>query len=183
MEYLHANQVVHRDLKPDNFLLDDKRIPQITDFGFAVLDKSPGTKSSSAGFMDRMFSSNPSAGQRIMCETVCGTADYVAPEVHSLAPKALYDAKSADIYAMGVSAFEMLNFTKPFTRAPDEPAFPMRDKALVALQTAAKFQFNPRVTLTKDCVAFLRALMAPSVRARPNVKAAKTHQWLKSAHK
>lgn len=40
VEYLHALNVAHRDLKVENFLLDEELEPLITDFGFSVLGKS-----------------------------------------------------------------------------------------------------------------------------------------------
>ena len=35
LEYLHAKNIVYRDLKPENLLLDDRGHIKITDFGFA----------------------------------------------------------------------------------------------------------------------------------------------------
>jgi len=181
VHYLHANQIAHRDLKPDNFLLDDKRVPLITDFGFAVLDKSAQTTSTN-GFLDRFFNtSTPSHGSQypILCATVCGTAEYVAPEVHSLPNNSKYQAKPADIYAMGVSAFEMVNFTKPFARFPNQPSYQMRDEQLITQQLSANFHFNSRVKLSTECVSFLRALMTPKIKERPDVRAVLGHKWLK----
>lgn len=37
LEYLHANNVAHRDLKLENFLLDENFQPMITDFGLSVM--------------------------------------------------------------------------------------------------------------------------------------------------
>jgi mitogen-activated protein kinase kinase kinase len=186
--YLHSNQVVHRDLKPDNFLLDDRRIPIITDFGFAIHDKSGGAMVAAAaaaatnqGFLERFFKPAPAspAEHRVLCDSVCGTAEYIAPEVHSLPPHSQYDAKPADMYAMGVSAFEMLNFTKPFVRMGDEPAYQIGDATLVAAQKSADFNFNRRVQLSKDCIALLRSLMEPSARARPTASTVRSNRWLK----
>lgn len=58
LEHLHNLDFVYRDLKPENLLLDSMGHIRITDFGFAK--HLPGNK--------RTF-------------TVCGTPDYLAPEV------------------------------------------------------------------------------------------------------
>lgn len=58
LEYLHSKQIIYRDLKPENLLLDRHGHLKITDFGFAK--KVPD-----------------------ITWTLCGTPDYLAPEVVS----------------------------------------------------------------------------------------------------
>lgn len=56
LEYLHAQNIIYRDLKPENLLLDRHGHVKITDFGFAK--EVPD-----------------------ITYTLCGTPDYLAPEV------------------------------------------------------------------------------------------------------
>ncbi|EXJ89581.1 AGC/PKA protein kinase [Capronia epimyces CBS 606.96] len=85
LEYLHAQNIIYRDLKPENLLLDRHGHIKITDFGFAkdVPD---------------------------ITWTLCGTPDYLAPEV--VASKG-YN-KSVDWWSLGILIFEMLCGFTPF---------------------------------------------------------------------
>ncbi|KAJ9662159.1 cAMP-dependent protein kinase catalytic subunit [Neophaeococcomyces mojaviensis] len=85
LEYLHAQNIIYRDLKPENLLLDRHGHVKITDFGFAK--EVPD-----------------------ITWTLCGTPDYLAPEV--VASKG-YN-KSVDWWSLGILIFEMLCGFTPF---------------------------------------------------------------------
>ena len=68
LEYLHKVGIIHRDLKPENVLLDDKGHIRITDFGLAK-----SMDSAQAG----------EDGSDTPCKTICGTDEYMAPEMVS----------------------------------------------------------------------------------------------------
>lgn len=85
LEYLHAQDIIYRDLKPENILLDKNGHIKITDFGFAKYVPD-------------------------VTWTLCGTPDYIAPEVVASKP---YN-KSVDWWSLGILIFEMLTGYTPF---------------------------------------------------------------------
>ena len=96
LDYAHRQNVVHRDIKPDNILLSNGHAV-VTDFGVA---KALSTATS----MD-VNTTATSVG------TVIGTPAYMAPEQGAGDPDV---GPAADIYALGVTGFEMLTGQTPF---------------------------------------------------------------------
>jgi serine/threonine-protein kinase len=90
LDYAHERGVIHRDLKPDNVLLDNAQNCFLTDFGIAKL-LNETTRITRTGL-------------------VMGTPAYMAPELWS---GQAADART-DIYALGVILYEMLVGKSPF---------------------------------------------------------------------
>ncbi|MFN8160374.1 MAG: protein kinase [Solirubrobacterales bacterium] len=86
----HARQMVHRDIKPQNVLIDSEGRAKLTDFGISRQLEQDGLTATGR---------------------VLGTTDYVAPEQ---AMGQGVDPRS-DIYSLGVVLYEMLTGDVPFT--------------------------------------------------------------------
>jgi carbon catabolite-derepressing protein kinase len=84
--------MAHRDIKPDNILIDEKFNIKISDFGYA----GPLAGKYDTGYM----------------QTTLGTRPYQAPEINEKKP---YKGTEVDTFAAGVVLFIMVLGTFPFT--------------------------------------------------------------------
>lgn len=125
VKYLHEQGITHRDLKPDNILLQDDQeytLLKVSDFGLSKFVR-----------------------KNSVMRTLCGTPLYVAPEVLKTSGKGAYTRK-VDIWGLGVVLFTMLSGTLPFSDEYGTPAveqikrgkFAMRHPAWRKVSSMAK---------------------------------------------
>jgi tRNA A-37 threonylcarbamoyl transferase component Bud32 len=95
LSYAHANNLIHRDVKPANLLVDGKGVVKILDLGLAL------------------FSDDEKASLTVAHnENVLGTADYLSPEQAVNSHK--IDMR-ADIYSLGCTLYYFLTGQPPFS--------------------------------------------------------------------
>lgn len=95
VNYLHKSNIAHRDLKPDNILIEEKYCNiqnldfkiKIIDFGFSVETSSKKLKQ------------------------FCGTPSYMSPEIVT---KKEYCGKESDVWALGVILYNLIYGRCPF---------------------------------------------------------------------
>ncbi len=93
LEAIHGNDVVHRDIKPDNIFLDDQGEAHIGDFGIAIS-------------LQQSFGSAMRAG----------TPVYMPPEAYAGGVLDFNGAKGLDLYALGLIGYQALEGALPFER-------------------------------------------------------------------
>jgi serine/threonine protein kinase len=144
LDYAHAQRIIHRDVKPENMLLNARNEVMLSDFGVAVLTHS---------------------SRSLITQDIAGTAAYMAPEQFQGKP-----VSASDQYALGIVTYEWLTGDSPFQgsfleisgqhlhlpppslreRRPDLPAA-VEEVVLTALAKAPKERFA-------SAQAFARAL-------------------------
>ena len=94
LQFLHTNNIVHRDIKPNNILIDSNNNIKIIDFGVSKILKK---------------------GE--IMKDYCGTLSYMAPEIIE---RKGYEGYSCDIWSAGVILYYMISGQRPFNTKKDD---------------------------------------------------------------
>ncbi|CCW63023.1 unnamed protein product [Phytomonas sp. EM1] len=140
MYYCHSYGFAHRDLKPENLLLGENDTLKISDFGLCNMQQS------------------------VLLQTVCGTPNYVAPEV--LMERG-YNGLSADIWSCGVILYVMLSGRLPFESK--------NMKLLMAKIEYGEYQM-PKY-LSRSCMDLIRRILVVDPLKRISMEGIIKHPW------
>mmetsp|Transcript_15992 Transcript_15992/g.44227 ORF Transcript_15992/g.44227 Transcript_15992/m.44227 type:complete len:609 (-) Transcript_15992:496-2322(-) len=150
IKYLHANNIVHRDLKLENFLFDDKESisVQLIDFGLSKHFDPDGCNLNDA----------------------VGTPYTVAPEII----RGEYNEK-VDVWAIGVITYLLLCGDSPFGGLDGEAMTTVRQNIL-----NCNLVFEPREiwdSVSDSAKDFVRCLLTKDPQQRPSAAEAANHEW------
>ena len=176
LAYAHDQEILHRDLKPQNIMLEEDGTPRLTDFGLAKLRNSGDVSLTNSG-------------------TLLGTPAYMSPE-QANGEKRLIDERT-DVYGLGATLFHMLTGRPPFAHESmtrllmaivnEKPPKPSelvddldRDLETIVLKCLAKDPADRYPTadrLARDLTRWLKAL---DIMARPPTPGEQAREWIES---
>ena len=129
VKYIHSNSVIHRDLKLGNLFLDKDLNIKVGDLGLATRLEDPDEKR----------------------KTICGTPNYIAPEVIQNDKSKRGHSFEVDIWSMGVVLYTIL-VGKPPYEAKDV-------KATYQRILANEYRFPDHVTLSETAMDLIESML------------------------
>uniref|UniRef100_W5NNP1 non-specific serine/threonine protein kinase n=2 Tax=Lepisosteus oculatus TaxID=7918 RepID=W5NNP1_LEPOC len=149
IKYIHDLDIVHRDLKCENLLLDKDFNIKVSDFGFCR----------------RCHLEDANI---VLSKTFCGSAAYAAPEVLQGIP---YNPKVYDIWSMGVVLYIMLCGSMPYDDS--------NIKKMLKIQKEHRVDFPRTKNLAPECKDLIYRMLNPEVSRRIEIDEILDHAWLR----
>ena len=147
IEYLHSKNIIHRDLKLANVLLSKDMEVKLCDFGLAIYNESEKQKN------------------------VCGTPNYIAPELLNYKKHELKYSFEIDIWAFGVILYTLFFNKTPF----EEPK-----KTKENIQNI-KYNFPTHINkISKDAENLIRRIFVKDPTLRPSIQEIKSSSFFRN---
>lgn len=154
IKYLHDKGITHRDIKPDNILLaseDEETLLKITDFGLSKFVK-----------------------KNSVMKTLCGTPQYVAPEILTTGGKGSY-TKKVDVWSLGCCLYACLAGSVPFTGGVNGD---IQHIAKDIVQGNLRFDPTRWRSVTKGAVDVVTICLTKNPAWRPSIETLRSQDWM-----
>ena len=174
LEYMHSKNIIHRDIKLENILLNFNNYPNIPKNGKAPQPLKFSEKSLNKDFSAKITGLNFSKDliQDNMGSTILGSPLYMSPDmVERLDDKSTkkYNT-SADLWSLGVITYELLTGTTPFTGTEFKEVFKKIENGLYKLPNKLK----PSI----EIISLINGLLQYYPEKRLNWEQIKEHPFL-----
>ena len=148
LNHMHAQDIIHRDLKLENILIDDNLDLKVADFGFATYKSIDALKS------------------------YRGTMTYMAPEIKE---GKVYKGTQVDLFSVGVILFIIVQGIFPFKEARKEEFF---YNLILTGQIDTYFQKVNGANLSMEFKDLILGLFSYDPEKRLTIDQIKSHPWL-----
>lgn len=145
VKYLHQNKIIHRDLKLGNFFLSDKMELKVGDFGLAAKLEFDSEKR----------------------HTVCGTPNYIAPEILENRSGHSYEV---DVWSIGVIIYTLTVGRPPF-ETPDVKSTYKKIKM-------GAYSFPEHIPLSENVKSIVSKILTLDPSKRPSVDEIFAHPYM-----
>lgn len=143
LQYLHSRGIIHRDIKPENILLSAEKTVKLSDFGWSV-------------------NSELSTLRRRL--TLCGTLDYLPPEMVESREHDL----SVDLWLLGILCYEFLVGRPPFEEVDKTATY----------KRIAKVDLKIPSFVSEDAADFIYQLLQKDPKKRLALVDLERHPWI-----
>jgi MAP/microtubule affinity-regulating kinase len=162
IKYIHSKNIVHRDIKLENILIDLKNNIKICDFGISKILNDKNQK-----LYDQ-----------------CGTPMYMAPEILLSTKEKCYEAFPIDLWSSGICLYIMLNGTLPFStndNFDNDDSIDFNKKNTMTLRYNI-IHNNPKIieNISNEAIDLLNGLLNKNPKLRFTVDDVLNHPWLKN---
>jgi 5'-AMP-activated protein kinase catalytic alpha subunit len=166
IEYLFSEGVIHRDIKPQNILLNE-----------CITNENPNNlinEKYTIKIIDFGFAKEWTDENEMFC-TICGTPLYIAPEIIMSKKYGI----SADMWSIGVLLYELLFDNYPFNTVDNKRPVDMFTLLNIIKKTNINDFLNKKINFSKECKDLVNGILQIKIDKRYTLENVLKHSWWK----